>query len=70
LPGTRGSAKRNGAGRLVLDLRMPGTVLLILTAHDDETRSGTSKAGAAALLEKPFQSAALVDAGRRVISSQ
>ena len=43
---------------------------IILTAHaDDETRRLSLEAGAAAFLEKPFRSAALLDAVRAALSS-
>ena len=44
--------------------------VIILTAHgDDETRRRSLQAGAVAFLEKPFQSAALLDAVRTALSS-
>ena len=44
--------------------------VIILTAHgDDETRRQSLQAGAVAFLEKPFQSAALLDAVRTALSS-
>ena len=47
-----------------------GIPVIILTAHgDDETRRRSLQAGAVAFLEKPFQSAALLDAVRTALSS-
>jgi FixJ family two-component response regulator len=50
-----------------MDWRIP---MIILTAHDnEETRQRSLQAGAVAFLEKPFQSAALLDAVRTALSS-
>lgn len=47
------------------DARLP---VIMLTAHGDEdTRQRSLQAGAVAFLEKPFQSAALVDAVRTAL---
>jgi two-component system, LuxR family, response regulator FixJ len=44
--------------------------VIILTAHgDDEARRRSLQAGAVALLEKPFQSATLLDALRAALAS-
>jgi len=44
--------------------------VIILTAHsDDDTRQRSLQAGAVAFLQKPFQSAALVDAVRTALST-
>jgi len=49
------------------DARLP---VIILTAHGDaDTRQRSLQAGAAAFLEKPFQSAALVDAVRTALAT-
>ncbi len=50
-----------------MDWRIP---IIILTAHDnEETHQRSLQAGAVAFLEKPFQSAALLDAVRTALSS-
>ena len=49
------------------DARLP---VIILTAHGDaDTRQRSLQAGAAVFLEKPFQSAALVDAVRTALAT-
>jgi FixJ family two-component response regulator len=72
------SAQRGNTGCLVIDLRMPGmggldllahlrragerVPAVILTAHgDDDAREGARQAGTA-FLDKPFRSAALIEA--------
>jgi CheY-like chemotaxis protein len=46
------------------------TPVIVLTAHgDDATRQRSLEAGAVTFLEKPFQSAALLDAVRRAVST-
>src|SRR5213593_2553840 len=48
----------------------PRIPVIILTAYrDDETRRRSLDAGAVAFLEKPFQSATLLDAVRAALSS-
>ena len=74
------SAQRENTGCLVLDLRMTGMSgldllrhlavadspipVVILTAHGDEE---ALRAGAVAFLDKPFHSAALLDAVRAAL---